>query len=124
MSCARLDEPLHPPKEVYFWGQKSLPYFATFFSLMITLLLGKLLPSASCLGPFLKTQYSSVSSTGTSRGRGQVFINSEMFSKDSSAFFSFLGQLQADGKVGHETEGVRGDCAGVLLSQQQHQQHF
>ena len=41
-----------------------------------------------------------------------------MFSKDSSAFFSFLGQLQADGKVGHETEGVRGDCAGVLLSQQ------
>ena len=89
-------------------GPKSLPYFATIFSLMITLLLGKLLPSASCLGPFLKTQYSSVSSTGTSRGRGQVFINFEMFSKDSSAFFSFLGQLQADGKVGHETEGVRG----------------
>ena len=41
-----------------------------------------------------------------------------MFSNDSSDFYSFLGQLQADGKVGHETEGVRGDCAGVLLSQQ------
>ena len=36
-----------------------------------------------------------------------------MFSKDSNAFFSFLGQLQADGKVGHETEGVRG---GIVLA--------
>ena len=105
-------------------GPKSLPYFATFFLVsIITLLLGQYLPSASCLGPFLRAiiprfhvlWYVQIY-------RGQVFINFEIFSKDSSAFFSFLGQLQADGKVGHETEGVRGDCTGVLLSQQQ--QHF
>ena len=33
MSCARLDEPLHPPKEVYFWGKHLCLTLLLFFSL-------------------------------------------------------------------------------------------